>query len=128
MALELALVAPGILLIFGLIIAYGRAGQVNGVLESGTRDAVRSATLARSTGAARDRVETVLRSALTDAPPGCRETLSFDIVGDFLPDHTIRVEATCRYPISDLGLPGAPGHLTARSSFTSMLDQYRRVQ
>ena len=45
-AVEMAMVAPSLLLIFALIFAYGRAGQVNGTLESGTRDAARSASSA----------------------------------------------------------------------------------
>ncbi len=35
------------------------------------------------------------------------------------------MDVECDYLLSDLGLPGAPGDITARSSFTSMLDPYR---
>ena len=59
LAIEMAIIVPSILLIFGLIYAYGRAAQVNGSMESGTRDAARSATIARSYDEAKDRAEAI---------------------------------------------------------------------
>jgi hypothetical protein len=128
LAIELAMVAPGILMIFALIFAYGRAGQVNGTLESGTRDAARSATMARSYDEARDRAKAVLLDAIKDTPQSCQDSMDVDIVGDYEPGEPITVSARCTYNLSDLGLPGAPGDLTAESSFTSMLDPYRGLQ
>jgi hypothetical protein len=128
LAVEMAMVAPGLLLIFALIFAYGRAGQVNGTLESGTRDAARSATLARSYDEALDRATAVLLDAIRNTPQSCQDSADLDIVGDYEPGDPITVRARCTYDLSDLGLPGAPGDLTAESSFTSMLDPYRGVQ
>jgi hypothetical protein len=128
LAVELAMIAPSLLLIFALIFAYGRVGQVNGTLESGTRDAARSVTLARSYDDAIDRADAVLLDAMKDAPQSCQDSLDVDIVGDYRPGEPVTVRATCSYDLSDLGLPGAPGDLTAESSFTSMLDPYRGLQ
>lgn len=128
LAVEMAMVAPGILLIFGLIFAYGRAAQVNGTLESGTRDAARSVTLARSYDDALQRANAVLLDAMKDSPQSCQDTLDLTIVGDYEPGEPVTVRARCTYQLSDLGLPGAPGTLTAESSFTSMLDPYRGIQ
>jgi len=127
LALEMALLAPFLLLIIALIYAYGRVGQVNGTLDSGTRDAARSATMARDSTDAKHAAERVVREALADAPAGCRSSLQVHLVGDFLPGEPVTVDASCTYDISDLGLPGAPGSLTAKSSFTSMLDPYRGI-
>jgi hypothetical protein len=135
LAVEMAMIAPGLLFIIALVYAYGRVGQVNGVMESGTRDAARSATLARSQGDAERRAQAAVADALKAAPPSCRDHVTVTVVGAD-PDHPgafvrgapIRVEASCRYDISDLGLPGAPGSLTSRSTFTSMLDPYRGVK
>lgn len=122
------MVAPGLLLIFALIFAYGRVGQVNGTLESGTRDAARSVTLARSYDDALDRAKVVLLDAMKDAPQSCQNTLKVDIIGDYQPGEPVTVRSHCSYDLSDLGLPGAPGQLEAESSFTSMLDPYRGLQ
>ncbi|MFT4082982.1 MAG: pilus assembly protein [Nocardioides sp.] len=127
LAIEMAMIAPGLLLIFGLIFAYGRAGQVNGALESGTRDAARSATMARSYAEAEQRARQVVSEAIGGTPAACRHSLSVEVSDDYLPGEPITVTARCRYGLADLGLPGAPGTLTATSSFTSMLDPYRGV-
>jgi Flp pilus assembly protein TadG len=128
LAIELAMVAPGLLMIFALIFAYGRAGQVNGTLESGTRDAARSVTLARSYDEARDRANAVVLDAIKDTPQSCQNSLVVRIEGDYQPGEPVTVSARCTYGLSDLGLPGAPGTLTSSSSFTSMLDPYRGIQ
>ena len=127
LAIELAMLAPSILLIFALIFVYGRAAQVNGTLESGTRDAARSVTLARSYDDAVDRANAVLLDALKDAPQSCKNNLHVHVSQPYEAGKAVTVDADCTYGISDLGLPGAPGTLTARSSFTSMLDPYRGI-
>jgi Flp pilus assembly protein TadG len=128
LAIELAMLTPSILLIFALIFVYGRAAQVNGTLESGTRDAARSVTLARSYDDAVDRAHAVLLDALKDAPQSCQNTLDVRIVGTYEAGEPVTVDADCTYDISDIGLPGAPGTITAKSSFTSMLDPYRGLE
>ena len=128
LAIEMAMLAPSILLIFALIFVYGRAAQVNGTLESGTRDAARSVTLARSYDDALDRARAVLLDALKDAPQSCQNTIDLRIVGPYEAGRAVTVDASCTYGISDLGLPGAPGTITAKSSFTSMLDPYRGLE
>lgn len=125
LAIEFAMVAPAVLLIIGLIYAYGRVGQVSGTLESGTRDGARSATLARSYDEARSRARAVIEQAIAQGPASCRDSLSVSVTGSFLPGDPVTVTAHCTYDLSDLGLPGAPGTMTAKSSFTSMLDPYR---
>ena len=128
LAVEMAMVAPSLLLIFALIFAYGRVAQVNGTLESGTRDAARSVTMARSYDDAVDRANAVLLDALKDAPQSCQNSLQVRVSGKYEPGQPVTVTAHCTYDLSDLGLPGAPGTLTPESSFTSMLDPYRGLQ
>ena len=128
MAVEMAIIIPSLLLIFGLIYAYGRAAQVNGTLEAGTRDAARSATIARSYDEAQDRAERVVRIAVKQLPQSCQSTVRVRVSRNFAPGEPITVDAECSYRLSDLGLPGAPGDITAKSSFTSMLDPYRGVE
>ncbi|NNM46021.1 TadE/TadG family type IV pilus assembly protein [Knoellia koreensis] len=128
LAVEMTIIIPSILLIFGLIFAYGRAAQVNGMLESGTRDAARTATVARSYTEAQDRARAVVADALQATPASCRNSLSVSISDNFRAGEPITVTARCTYSISDIGLPGAPGSITPSSSFTSMLDPNRGIQ
>ena len=128
LAVEMAIVVPSLLLIFALIYAYGRAAAVNGTLESGTRDAARSATIARSYDDARERAERVVREAIVDLPRSCQSSLQVTVSRTFVAGEPVTVDAECTYALSDLGLPGAPGSITPHSSFTSMLDPYRGIE
>jgi len=128
LAVEMAMIAPGLLMIFGLIFAYGRAAGVNGTLESGTRDGARSATMARSYDDAVARAQEAVADAITGTPQTCQNSLEVTVSQNFQPGEAITVTATCTYGLNDLGLPGAPGSIRPESSFTSMLDPYRGVQ
>ena len=128
MAIELAMAAPALLLVLLLVFAYGRAAAVNGTLESGTRDAARSATFSRSYAEAEQRAHAVVVAAVEDdVPDRCLDSLQVLVSDTFAPGRPVTVSATCRYDLADLGLPGAPGQLSPESSFTSMLDPNRGV-
>jgi Flp pilus assembly protein TadG len=126
LSIEMAMIAPGLLLIFGLIFAYGRVGQVNGTIESGTRDGARSATTARSYDEAKGLARNAVEQAILQAPQDCRDSLRVDVTGTFEPGEAVTVTAHCDYGLSDV-LPGVPGTIHATSSFTSMLDPNRGI-
>jgi Flp pilus assembly protein TadG len=126
MAIEMVIATPLLLLLVALVFAYGRAAQVNGTLQAGVRDAARSASQARNATEARQRAEAVIRSALGPGSTGCQNTLQVDPV-QFQFDVPVTVTARCSYPLTDLGLPGAPGSISADASFSSPLDPNRGV-
>lgn len=128
MAVEYVVLAPVILLVCSLIFAYGRVAQVNGKLEAGTRDATRTATFSRTYDEAKARATRVLQDELATGSAECRKTLTVTVSDNFEPGQTITVTATCNYPISDAGLPGAPGTLHPTSSFSSVLDPNRQAR
>ena len=86
------LVVGTLLLIFGLIYAYGRAAAVNGTLESGTRDAARSATIARSYDEAVDRARDVVREAILELPRSCQNSVSVQVSNTFDPGEPVTVD------------------------------------
>ena len=120
------MLTPAILLIFGLIVVYGRVGQVNGTLESSTRDGARSATRAHSTDEARTNAVRAVRDGIKNAPSGCLSSLQVK-VGEFVPGQPLTVRSTCTYAIGDAGIPGAPGTLRATAEFVAVVDQFRSV-
>jgi hypothetical protein len=127
-ALEVVIAAPVLLLLLALVFAYGRVAQVNGTLEAGVRDAARSATQARSAADAQQRAEQVIRQSLGPGATDCLATLVVEPITVFEAGFPVRVTASCRYPLSDLGLPGVPGSVTTRSTFLSPLDPNRGVR
>lgn len=128
LAVELVIVIPMLLLLISLVFAYGRVAQANGTLESGVRDAARSASQARDAADAQDVAERVIRTAVGPGATGCLATLAIDPIQVFEPGFPVTVTATCRYPMGDLGLPGLPGSVRSRSTFSSPLDPNRGVR
>jgi Flp pilus assembly protein TadG len=128
LSVELAMIAPALLLIFGLIFAYGRTGQINGTLDSGTRDGARSATTARSYDEARQLATKAIKAAIVDSPQDCQNSLQVRVTGRFEPGEAVTVSADCTFGLSDIGLPGAPGTIHTKATFTSMLDPNRGIQ
>ena len=128
LALEFSVLAPAGLLLLLLLVAAGRSTGVAGALDAGVRDAARAATQARSATQAQAAATAVLADALRSASPGCRDSLRVDPITSFEPGRAVTVSASCTYSVADLGLPGMPGSLTARSSFASPLDPNRVVR
>lgn len=127
LSVEMAMIAPGLILIFGLIFAYGRVGQVNGTIDSGTRDGARSATSARSYADAQRLARDAVEQAIVQSPQECQDSLRVEVTGTFEPGEAVTVTSRCAYGLSDV-LPGVPGTVHAESSFTSMLDPNRGVE
>ena len=125
-ALEFTLVAPALLLLIALLLAYARVGQVNATLDAGVRDAARSATSARSADDAQHLALQVLQASV--GPGDCADSLLVEPIPEFRAGRPVTVTASCSYSIADLGLPGAPGSLTVRSAFSSPLDPNRELR
>lgn len=128
MAVELALVAPMLLLLLALVYGYGRVAQVNGVMEAGTRDAARAASQARTVQDAERVARDAVLSSLPAAGERCVASLQVVVVGVFEAGFPVKVRAQCRYPLGNLGLPGVPGEVTVSSSFSSPVDPQRGLE
>ncbi|PRY17794.1 TadE/TadG family type IV pilus assembly protein [Kineococcus rhizosphaerae] len=124
-ALEFTLVAPALLLLILLLLAYARVTDVSATLDTGVRDAARAATTSRDPAAARTRAFAVVRAAV--GPGNCADSLTVPPLAEFTPGRAVTVTARCTYSVADLGLPGLPGSFTVTSSFSSPLDPNREV-
>ena len=127
MALELTILGPVLLAFIALLIAYDHHDQVSGTLESGTRDAARAASQARSPEEAADRVQQIVTSSFDQAPPSCRASQSYEITPVGFPSATttdVTVTMSCSVSYNDLGWPLIPGSVTVKRSFTSPQDPY----
>lgn len=126
LAVELVIAMPLLLALLSVVYAYGRVSQVNGTLEAGTRDAARSASQARSALEAEQVAFSAVEGSLGSGP--CQDSLEVELRdGTFAAGEPVTVDARCQYPLGDL-LPGAPGSITAQSSFSSPVDPNRGVQ
>jgi Flp pilus assembly protein TadG len=136
LSLELSIIAPMLLLLLFLFIAFGRFGQTTGLLEQGVRDSARSATQTRSPAEMWEAVDAVEQEVMADLPASCRDSLAttvdYDGGSSFAAGTFVTVTYSCDLSFTDLMLPGSGGgggwaDRSVTRSFTSRLDPNRGV-
>jgi Flp pilus assembly protein TadG len=129
-ALEVAIVAPALLLLILLAVAAGRTTLAANSVADAAHDAARAASLARTSFDARRAAATTAATTLANQGRACVTLTAETDTGDFAvpvgQPAVVTVTVSCRVSYSDLtALPGLPGSRTLTSTFTSPLDQYR---
>jgi hypothetical protein len=135
-SLELVIVAPFLLALMMLIIAFGRYAQAENLVDQAARDAARAATAQNVRADVPKTVSQVIEDAMVNAPASCRDTAVADTpvlskTAFDLPDpdnplaiDTVTVTVHCTLDLSDLAaLP--LGSVPITRTFTSPLDRYR---
>ena len=129
LTLELVVWAPGLLLMIGLLTVAGRVNSANAAVEQAAVDAARTASSARSTGAARDMAKASVEKSLAVQGLQCTTTtIVLDTAGfGTRPGQSATVTATVTCPVrlSDLAIPGLPGTRTVSYTATSSIDTFR---
>ncbi|GGM12342.1 TadE/TadG family type IV pilus assembly protein [Promicromonospora citrea] len=128
-AINTAVVFPMLLLIALLLVMAGRIVLAEGVVQSAANEAARAASISRTADVAQVQATSTATSTLTNSGVRCAQTAVRPTTDAFaLPlgtVGTITVRVECVVPLSDLGLPGAPGTRTISATGTSVLDAYR---
>lgn len=129
LALELAVLAPGLLLLVGLLVVGGRMAVAGNAVQGAAADAARSASISRSAALADEAAEATASTAMTAKGLQCaRSAVTVDVSGFAVPlgqPADVTVTVTCDVDLRDLALPGVPGVRTLAASVTSPLDTYR---
>lgn len=133
-SLELVMLAPLLLAMMLLIVAFGRYTHVKGYVDQAARDAARSATAARDGGAAQAAVARTIDANLSNAPSSCHDSAShtvttshsnqFEASNPYSPVengglNVLTVTVTCQVGVSDLAFIGFGETITLTSSFSS---------
>ena len=126
-SVELALLAPALLLLLSFAVVAGRTQVAEGAVAEAARAAAREASLARDdvTAAALARAQADRTLAAQDLR--CQGT-TIDIASFQAPPGQagdVRVSITCVVGMADLLAPGLPGSVTVNATFTSPVDAYR---
>ena len=131
-AVEMALIAPGLLLLLALLIFGGRNALATGAVEQAAVDAARAASLARTGADAETAASSAAARSLADQGLACS---AMDVDVDTRgfgtpPGQAAHVSTTvaCTLRLSDLGLPGLPASKTIRAGSVSVIDTYRERQ
>ena len=127
--LELAILAPAVLLLLGLVIVGGRIEIAGGAVEQASAQAARAASLARTPDAARQAATETALATLTGQDLHCShvdvsvDTSGFAVAVGNAAQVSARV--TCTLDLSAVGVPGLPGRRTLTAQTQSVLDRYR---
>lgn len=131
-AVEMAIIAPGLLLLLALLIFGGRNALATGAVEQAAVDAARAASLTRSAADAESAARAAATRSMVDQGLACSTiTVDVDSSGFGAPVGQaahVSTSVVCTLRLSDLGLPGLPGSKSVEASAVSVLDMYRERQ
>ncbi|MFE3150071.1 MULTISPECIES: TadE/TadG family type IV pilus assembly protein [unclassified Streptomyces] len=131
-AVETAVLAPVMIALLLLMIAFGRVTDADGAVDSAARAAARAASLERDAGNAQAQAQDAATRSLQGEGITCRtSSVAIDTSGyalDLGVEATVTATVACTADLSDIGLPGLPGAKTLTASWTSPIDTYRGRQ
>ncbi len=122
---ELALVAPLLVLMLMFVVFCGRLADTRLRLADAAHQAARAATMARSATAAEADATSTARRALAEAGIGCRSVSVAPDVHGLRPGGAVNVRVSCVVGMSDLALLVLPGSTTLAATASSVVDVYR---
>ncbi|MCL3862062.1 TadE/TadG family type IV pilus assembly protein [Actinotalea sp. K2] len=127
--LELAILAPVLLLLLGLLIFAGRVGVARSAVDHTAAVAARDASMARSADGARNAANEAILRELGSQDVDCTSaSVAVDATGfsaSLGQPAVVQVTVTCVVSVADLALPGLPGQRVLTSTFVSPLDAHR---
>ncbi|MCY0931649.1 pilus assembly protein [Streptomyces sp. H27-H1] len=131
-ALETAVLAPVMISLLLLMVAFGRVTDAEGAVDAAARAAARAASLERDAGEAQSQGRAAASRSLEGEGITCQaSSVSVDTSGYAL-DTGVAANVTatiaCTANLSDIGLPGLPGSKTLTASWTSPIDTHRGRQ
>lgn len=129
MSVELALLAPALLLLLSFAIFAGRTQIARNAVQAAARSAAREASLAGDATTATAQADDQARQTLATQDLRCQSTnISVDTAGfQAAPGQPgdVTVTIACVVGMADLLAPGVPGALSVQAVFTSPIDNYR---
>jgi Flp pilus assembly protein TadG len=128
-SVELALLAPALLLLLSFAVFAGRTQIAEGAVQEAARSAAREASLARDPATAAALAGAQAERTLAAQNLRCQQTtVDVDTAGFQAPlgqPGDVTVSITCVVGMADLLAPGLPGSVTMEASFISPVDAYR---
>ena len=127
--IEMAVLAPALLALLGLVIVAGRISAAGSAVEQAAASAARAASIARDARGAQSAAERGARDSLRDQGITCQPlTSSVDTSGFAVAvgsPSSVTVMVRCVVPLADISVPGMPGQRTVTAQMTSPIDRFR---
>jgi Flp pilus assembly protein TadG len=126
-SLELAVLAPALLVLLALIVVAGRVAVAHQAVEGAAAQAARAASLERTATSAADRAHAVADATLANTGLHCTGTsVAVDTSGFAVPVGTpasVTATVTCTVDLDGLATPVGPTTIT--KTMSSAIDTYR---
>lgn len=127
-ATELTLLVPALIVLLLFVVFCGRLADSRLRIDDAAHQAVRAATLARSSSQASSDAHATAQAALSQAGMRCQNLVVSAHLAGLRPGSTVTVTVTCDIGLSDLAMLGVPGSTTAESTASSVVDQWRGTE
>lgn len=129
-AVEAAILAPALILLVGLGIAFGRVQIAQGSIEDAASASARQASLARDPYAAQAIAEQTAADTLAAQGLECLSlVVNVDTSAMTAPVGqlaSVSTSITCEADMSGIAIPGLPGSVTLQADWVSAIDRYRQ--
>ena len=123
--LEMVILLPAVLLLFGLVVAFGRTTTAATNVEHAAAVGARAAAAAQTAGGAGARAEVVVSESLTGSGLAC-QSQDTAVSGSFTPGGRVTVTVSCVVALGDVTHFGfIPGSRTLTASATEVIDRTR---
>ncbi len=123
--LELVILMPVVLALFGLVVAFGRTTTADTDVEHAARVGARAAASAQTSGGGRALAQDVIVDSLRSAGLSCAAGPAVSVGGDWTPGGRVTVTVSCTASLADVTRLGLPGSRTLTASATEVIDRTR---
>ena len=125
MTLELAILAPTLIVMLMLIVGFGRVTQARQLVDQSAAAAARAATLTTAPGPADTAARGAAAASLAQAGLSCRSLTTRLDLSAFRPGGLISATTVCVADLSGLAAAGLPGSITLTATATTPLEPFR---
>jgi Flp pilus assembly protein TadG len=127
MAIELAIVAPVVIVMLLTVVAFGRVTHGRQLVDEAAAVGARAASLAKTPTTAAQEAHAAVTATLAQAGVSCQNAQVDVDPSQFVPGGQVVVNVRCTSNLSSLALTGLPGQLTLQSTARSPIETYRDV-
>lgn len=124
-AVELALIAPLLVMVLLVVVALGRLAATRLRVNDAAHQGARAASLARDPASAAARARQAATAALGAGGASCRSVSVAVDTGEFRPGGSVAVTVSCLAALDDMGPLGMPAAKTLTAEFAAPIDTWR---
>ena len=123
--LELVILLPAVLALFGLVVAFGRTTTAGNDVEHAARVGARAAASAQTSGGGSTLAREVVVDSLRSAGLSCASGPAVSVSGDWTPGGRVTVTVSCSASLADITKFGLPGSRTLTATASELIDRTR---